>query len=186
MNKEEKLLKIKKNSKTIKTLIQILLIIFIIGAVGCLVGICGIAMTKDLVNESIAQGVSNGSATFNVSSTGNGNMFVWNISNLQTLADEGKYNVVLQILCLIGLVNCIVLYFVFHFFRSIFISIEQSESPFTEDVLKKLKIVFIALTIFVLFSFGLLQAIIAGLIMRGFYYIIDYGCAIQTEVDETL
>lgn len=68
----------------------------------------------------------------------------------------------------------------------IFKEIKESDSPFTESILKKLKVVFIIISILPLFTNGVGAAIVTALICWAIYCIIDYGYALQNEVDETL
>jgi len=68
----------------------------------------------------------------------------------------------------------------------IFKEIKESDSPFTESILKKLRMVFIIISILPLFTNGIGAAIITALICWAIYSIIDYGYALQSEVDETL
>lgn len=76
--------------------------------------------------------------------------------------------------------------FVFYLIEGIFKEIKDSESPFTEAILKKLRIAFILISVLALLGNGLWAGAITGLICWAVYCIIDYGYALQSEVDETL
>ena len=70
--------------------------------------------------------------------------------------------------------------------EGIFKEIKESESPFTESILKKLRIVFIVVSIFAFLMSGFWAGAITALLCWAVYCIIDYGYALQSEVDETL
>jgi len=181
--KENKLNKVKKNCKTIKTVISILQIFLIIGIICSAVGIVTISYYKNEVNQALAAAEENGaSIDFDDFQAG---IFKGSIKS-EALINEGKYNVALNLTCIYALIVCSFVYGVFFVIKKIFKEIEQSESPFSDTVLKKLKALFIIISIASLISFGLGYAILTALVLNCIYCILDYGCAIQTEVDETL
>ncbi|MCR5373846.1 MAG: hypothetical protein K6E39_00565 [Lachnospiraceae bacterium] len=81
---------------------------------------------------------------------------------------------------------CCVVAVIFWLVEGIFKKIKESDSPFTEEILKKLRIVFIVISILALLTNGIWSGAIVGLLCWAVYCIIDYGYALQSEVDETL
>lgn len=75
---------------------------------------------------------------------------------------------------------------IFWLIEKIFKDIKESESPFTEAIIKKLRIVFIVISVCALVFYGIANGLITALLCWALYCIIDYGYALQLEVDETL
>lgn len=69
--------------------------------------------------------------------------------------------------------------------RNAFVAVEKSDTPFTEDILKKIKIAGIIVTVITLTS-SIGTAAIVGLTFWCVYCIFDYGTVLQKESDETL
>lgn len=81
---------------------------------------------------------------------------------------------------------CCVVAVIFWLVEGIFKQIKESDSPFTDAILKKLRIVFIVISILALLTNGIWAGAITALLCWAIYCIIDYGYALQLEVDETL
>ena len=81
---------------------------------------------------------------------------------------------------------CALVAVLFWLIEGIFKQIKESDSPFTEAVLKKLRIVFICVPIIAFLTNGIWAGLIVALLCWAIYCIIDYGYALQIEVDETL
>ena len=64
--------------------------------------------------------------------------------------------------------------------------LENSDTPFDESIMKKIKTVFGLITIVVFFSVGLGAAVLVGVGFWSMYCILDYGYVLQKEADETL
>lgn len=75
---------------------------------------------------------------------------------------------------------------IFIIIMKVFKLIENSDSPFNGDVMKKLKTAFIIITVYTLFAVGLGAAALAGVVFWSMYCILDYGYVLQKESDETL
>ncbi len=73
----------------------------------------------------------------------------------------------------------------FHFIGRVFKDMRESYSPFQLSVIKKLKIVFVLITLFTLRS-SLLIGALTGVALWCVLQIFDYGCELQRESDETL
>ena len=71
------------------------------------------------------------------------------------------------------------------FLRNAFIAVETSDTPFTEEVLKKIKIAGIIVTV-ITCTASIGVAAIVGLTFWCIYCIFDYGTVLQKESDETL
>ncbi|MBO4457028.1 MAG: hypothetical protein J5802_04860 [Butyrivibrio sp.] len=75
---------------------------------------------------------------------------------------------------------------IFILIMNVFKMIENSDTPFDEAVMKKLKTAFIVFAVYILFSVGLGTAVLAGVVFWSIYCILDYGYVLQKESDETL
>lgn len=82
----------------------------------------------------------------------------------------------------VTLVICVL---ICHFVQRVFRLLHQSESPFDKTLIKPFKILFIILTIFVLFK-SLILGIITGGLLLCLYLIYVYGCRMQEDEDMTL
>ena len=102
------------------------------------------------------------------------------------LIREGKFGELFALYCFTGALVCGVMAGIFITIQKTFEFIKNSETPFDEKILKRLKAVFVAMTIVFALLSGIGTAIISGVIFWSIYCIIDYGYVLQTEVDETL
>ena len=74
---------------------------------------------------------------------------------------------------------------VFRTLEKVFEEIRDSETPFTESIMKRIKIVGIIVTILV-FPKSLATAAVVGLSFWCVYNVFGYGMELQKEADETL
>lgn len=87
--------------------------------------------------------------------------------------------------CVVGIFQCLILFFVLKLLKPLFDSISNSESPYTYDILKKLKISFVLVTIMVFLESAFLALIVAG-ILGCIYFIYAYGVKMQEDEDMML
>lgn len=87
--------------------------------------------------------------------------------------------------CVVGIFQCLILFFVLKLLKPLFDSISNSESPFTYDILRKLKISFVLVTIMVFLESAFLALIVAG-ILACIYFIYAYGVKMQEDEDMML
>lgn len=183
-NQEMKLQKIKKSCETTKKVLNIVRVIFIAFMVICIV--CGIgvfAMSND-VNTEIAKQVEAGNANIDMNISFGGLFHV--DTNMEKAISQGRYAFAIGSTCAIagGLLLMVVI--VTNQLIKIFTIIGTSESPFSDEVIRKLKKIFIILAVFELLFVEVGAAVLMALIFWCILNIFEYGATLQTEVDETL
>ena len=72
-----------------------------------------------------------------------------------------------------------------HFVAKTFKEIRESDSPFRPAILKNLSLPFILITLMSASS-GLFFGAVVGIVLWCVYCILDYGCELQKQSDETL
>jgi len=82
--------------------------------------------------------------------------------------------------------GCIVCALIFRYVRKTFNEIENGDTPFTEVLTNRVKVIGIIVTAFVLFGYGIFEAFMAAAIMLTMYMVFRYGFLLQTESDETV
>ncbi|MCR5311987.1 MAG: hypothetical protein K6E32_11325 [Lachnospiraceae bacterium] len=87
--------------------------------------------------------------------------------------------------CMAAAAVCAIASVCVHFIRKTFVIVKDSETPFTKDSLKSIRISAILVTILVAIS-SIGQAAIVGLVFWCLYSIFDYGIELQRDADETL
>lgn len=187
MNETVKLVKVRKSCKITATVARIFKIILTVVAVLCLVGGIICFVVRNDIDAGMADSLNK-----------NGNVAFLNIDNievnglisftfdLEKLANEGKYAMVSIISCLIGFAYSLFIAIIFGIAESIFKAVIKNETPFDENVIKKMKVFFIVLTAVILVFSGIGGGVFTGLFCWSIYTIFDYGYEIQKEVDETL
>lgn len=185
MNKEEKLAKVRKSCSVGKGIVKALKIIMIVAAIICLVGAVIVFVERDKVNTAIKEGTVENGVTFD-----NNEMILDGVIkfslNQEQLVEGGRYDVVILEDIIVGMVATIFTAIIFGIIESLLHVVIESESPFSEVVIKKFRKLFIVITVFVAIGTGLGAAVATGLVLWCIYTIFDYGYAIQTEVDEIL
>ncbi len=187
MNKQEmKLAKVRKSCHTAKTVTNVFFILVMVAAILC-VAAGGIVFAKrETVNKAITDREMEEEIDIEMSHSVGSGLLQFDFDD-SGLLEEGQYAKVIVIYCAIAAVFCAFAAAIFRAIWKIFVIIEESESPFHPEVLKKLKRIFIVLTI----GAGLVTGIGTGLVLMGLvfwciYCIMDYGMALQEEVDEIL
>ncbi len=82
-------------------------------------------------------------------------------------------------------VKVLVGFFILWYFIPTFEILSKSETPFTREISKRLKVTFILITILVLVE-GALIGVLVGAILACLYYMYSYGCQLQENEDQTL
>lgn len=178
---EKKLKKVKASCKTAQKVTKIFMSLTVVGSVLCIAGAAGLFLFREQINPALAAQSAN--ITFSDVSIDGILHFDFDVSELIT---EGLYAQAMAIYCSFAAIVCGFVAFLFGTLRRIFSVLEESESPFSEEVLGKLKAVFILFTVITALFEGIGIAILAGISFWCIYCILDYGTALQTEVDETL
>ena len=157
-----------------------------IGAIGALVGFIMVMVARGQVNSSgyspLMEDGGLGVATWEISRDDLRSVGIF-AELIPASADD------LLKIALVSLFTAItagLMALLFHVFGQVFYSILNGESPFTEAILKKLKIDFILLSAILLFSVGLGAAAVAAFLFWCLYNIFDYSCVLQHDADETL
>ena len=190
MNEQEiKLERVKKSCRIAKNVTKAFMIILIVAAVRMIFGSLACVGYKEDINETIAQDQNydfeaDFSAANNSLALGGGLLSV----RLDTQADVESGNIAGAVVKVLAFAAglCLVMGIVFGLLFSIFKTLENGESPFSAQILKKLKTMFIVMTVIMGLFISLGAAIIGGLVFWCIYCILDYGCVLQRDVDETL
>ncbi|MCQ2520422.1 MAG: hypothetical protein MJ107_07820 [Lachnospiraceae bacterium] len=101
----------------------------------------------------------------------------------QVAGKEWAIGIAVSILCIIAAVLILLL---LKQITNIFENILSEKTPFSDSVIKPLRISFIIITIIVLMGNGLGSAAIIGLFFWCIYTIFKYGATLQKQADETL
>lgn len=183
---ELKLEKVRKSCQTAKKITGALKILMIVSAILCFVGAGVLFGLKDKVNEVLVSQEQNqpGSIEINDMDFESG-LLAFDI-DVDEMKAEGTYAENFAIMCIAGGVVLIAMAVIFMLIQKIFIIIEEEESPFSEKVLNKIKKLFIAIAVIMGLEVGLGIGLFLALFFWCLYNIMDYGYALQKEIDETL
>ena len=193
---EQKLANVKKSCDVVRKVCKIFGIIMIVVAVIMIVGGIVLLAAKNQINSNLVFD----SAAGQIKIVGDASDFISldDVTiDIETgffsfdydgmgLIREGKFGELFALYCFTGALVCAVMAGIFITIQKTFEFIKNSETPFDEKILKRLKAVFVAMTIVFALLSGIGTAIISGVIFWSIYCIIDYGYVLQTEVDETL
>ena len=177
----EKIDQIKRSSGITAKVLKVLIVITKISAIICLVGtiIClaGMFVTKEGVlfqSENVRVLLPTPSDI----DTSGGFSIVRDLEIENTMLWAAAN-------CFVAVVLLVVLTIFLTLIRNVFNEISESDTPFTESILKRLKIAGIILTLFVLQE-SLVGAAITGLTVWCIYSVFEYGIELQKNEDETL
>lgn len=181
-----KLEKVKKSCKISKIISNIIACFVTIGCVCAVVAtiILGV-VGHEKINSEIAKSIESGNASFEVDDIKIDGMLELNVK-LNEMVAKGEYAEAITIICIFMAVVMAAVAAVFWMMVSIFKMIAESNTPFTIDILKRLKAVFIIVAVIAVIVSGLGTGVIVGCIGWSLYTIFDYGFVIQQEIDETL
>ena len=185
MNAELKLENVKKSCKIAKNVMKACMILLSVCSVVALVSAIIVMLNKDFINQNIDVLKANG-FDIHVGELQVGGMLQLSTEDISQKLEAGQLAEVCTIMCAVATAGTVILAVIFGLFTSVFKTIEISESPFAEAVIKKLKKTFIAIAVAIAIFVGLGEALLAALLLWCVYTILDYGFVLQTEVDETL
>ncbi len=187
MNKEnEKLEVIKKRCKVTATALKVIEIVLIVFAVLILVLAIACFVMKDSVNSAVATGNGMGyTLDFSEFSLGDGGLFSFRFDPA-SYAEAGDYGTASGLVLIFASWICIITIVVAAIFRRMFTSIIKSESPFSEDVLKKMKTAFVIISLSIVAFISFIWGLVAAGLFWSLVAIFEYGVEIQKQVDETL
>ena len=182
----EKIIRIKKAAGVTSKVLNVIRIVLIVGTVLCLVGgtLTMCIRQKDSSVELFGKSIVVHNLITVDGSIGNGSLSVTGFDVIERLGIEdpcvkaGLNCFVAAFLCGLALFAVIVL-------RDTFGEIEKSDTPFKQDILKKIRLTGIIITAITLSS-SIGIAAIVGLAFWCIYCIFDYGTELQKEADETL
>ncbi len=180
----EKLVETKKRCEITAKVISAIQTIVIVGMVLAAVSGIFILGCREQINPVMAEQVASGKVTMDEVIYGQG-LFSFFIDFEETM-EGGDYALPIALTCFWGALICLISCIVIGLFKDIFKIIAKEETPFNDEVLKKMKISFIAATVGVACFSGIGTAVIAGLMLWCLFAIFEYGTLLQQEVDETL
>lgn len=186
-NQEMKLQKIKKSCKVSATILKVFSIIVLVLAVAFFTGATLMLANAQKVNNYLVSDESGDVGESLIETFGDVEMES-SIDALQEFMDDCKYPIVMicaSYLYILGIALVVVL-IALSILRKVFVVIYESGTPFSVEVLKKLKKVFIFITIFMFLTTGGIMAIITAMILFCIYNIFSYGVSLQELSDETL
>ena len=193
---EQKLANVKKSCDVVRKVSKVFSIAIIVAAVLTLISAIGLLAAKDQINSNLvfdqatrqiyAAGDPSGFVTMeDVAVDVETGIFSFNYDGMK-LINQGKFAELFALYCGMATVICIFMAGIFITVQKTFEFIKNSETPFDEKVLHRLKVVFVAMTIVLGLLSGIGTAIVSGVIFWSVYCILDYGYVLQTEIDETL
>ena len=187
MNESIKLEKVKKSFSVTSKVVKICKIIFIVAAVLCLAGGIACMTMYDTINTGVINlvGIENPGDEIIIEPFEYDGLFEYTFK-FDEWQEAGEYGYIATAYCFIGFAITLVATIFFHIIEKIFKVINESETPFCEAVVKKLRTLFIVITILAAILSGIGTAVFMGLFCWCVYTIFDYGYVIQKQVDETL
>ena len=186
-----KLEKVKKSCNITAKVSGILEVILIVCAILCAISAVSCFAFKNQINEGIITVSANSSQEDFVKSLQSlddaklGGFLSFTF-HTEKMIENGEYGQVIGIFCVVGAFTCAMVAIVFGLLSRVFKTIKASDTPFDEAVLKKIKKMFIVISVDILLLSGLGEAALAGLICWSIYNILDYGFTLQKQYDETL
>ena len=192
MNESIKLEKVKKSCNTTAKIAKICKIIMIVLAAISMMGSIVCFVYQNQIDEGMEQ-ITSGNVVDK-----NGGMIVWDVDELEfdgmfdisfstdELLGNGEYGLLSALYCLVGMIVLVIAAVMFGIIQKIFDTIKKSETPFSDEVLNKLKVLFIVATVFMGITIRIGFGVFTGLICWCIYNIFEYGYVIQKQIDETL
>lgn len=178
MNKMDK---VKKSCETAKKVVGVLRGIVIAALILCVVGAVICFALNSKIDQSIIANSDNVTLDSNLSIMG-----IETNLDAEELVEKGLYGVYAGACCLLGAMACLFIVLVFNSINKILVEIIDEGTPFSEEVVKRLKVSFIFMVIMVTFSMGLGYGLFIGMFFWCIYNIFQYGCELQNQADETL
>lgn len=183
---ELKLEKVKKSCNTARKVAKGFMIFFIVCAVLCIAGAGIMFGFRDDVNKEIKAAIERGDESININIEDfESGVFSFKVDQ-DKMIENGTYAETMALYVLTASIVCISVAIILGLVQRIFTVMREEGSPFGENVLKRIKAIFIAISIMVGLEIGLGVGLLAGLFFWCLYCILDYGAVLQREVDETL
>ncbi|MCR4895477.1 MAG: hypothetical protein K5891_01740 [Lachnospiraceae bacterium] len=180
---ETKLTVIKTRCEKSVKFFVFLKIVAVIGMVCCILGAIAMVAVPDM-NGIMAEQYGAGNLTVDQMGV-HGGLIDFDIDYEAYFA---KGNYVFPFLCMIGWgagISVLILVII-SMFEKILKSLIAEENPFSDNIMKQVRVAFIFSTIVCALFVGVGCGLLVGLMMWCIYAILEYGAALQTEVDETL
>jgi hypothetical protein len=176
--------KIKQVSRKVITITKVGYVFCALGIFGCIIGsvICGYIAYTDQAKQFL----SDHPEILEHLSTDIDTGSLLHIRNsVLAYADYRTAFSNMMVECLGGILGLALTIAVFHYISKVFKKIVESDTPFTYEIMKNLKVMFILITVICVMN-SLVLGLVVGFILMCLYYIFRYGCELQTESDETL
>lgn len=176
-----KIQKIQKTSKTALILVRVAKVFCIVMSVVTVGCGCGFIGARNYLDQEFAKAIETGelSAEDVYISAGGFLDGALNLEKVDSVASTlGGYLIALG-----AILICFAI--VLHFMGKVFKDIMGSYSPFRPEIIKRLKVVFVLITVLTLRS-SLLIGVIIGFSLWCVFQIFEYGCELQRQSDETL
>ena len=179
----KKLEVIRKRCRTAEKVIGTLQVVAVIGIVGALIGLISCFVFKDTINEAMVQQVAEGAAKVeNFKIEGLINFSI----NYEKFYNSGDYATPLGINCAFATIITSACFYLLTAFKKIFRNLMKEDNPFSDSIMNGLKTCFIIITVLLVLFVGLGPGVVGGLLCWCIYSILEYGKALQVEIDETL
>lgn len=179
---KEKLERVKKSCETSRKIIKVLQIIMIVLAIVTALGAVFCLMNHAKIDQVLAPYKDN----ITVTNINYNNGFIYYDTDLEHLAKLGHYGQIIGDVLAFAAVSCLIVSIILGLCKKVFIQVLASDSPFSPEVLRMLKKVFIIIVVLTLLSKGFGLALIVGLAFWCVYRIMEYGAALQEEIDDTV
>ncbi len=105
---------------------------------------------------------------------------------VRDILDTKPYTTVVIISCVVALLVLIVMAVMMKVISSAFRTIRESENPFTDEVIHKVRTVMIVTSIVLFFTPGMVFGVMGLVLTWIVITIMDYGKTLQIQSDETL
>ncbi|SCW52255.1 hypothetical protein SAMN02910456_01611 [Ruminococcaceae bacterium YRB3002] len=197
MNEENvKLAKIRKSSSIGKKVSIALCIVCTVGCVLAMIAGISLISAADRFEPQFVEAVESGQ----ISSSGNsiGSVKLVNIQGIdpsdwhsdipamQKALDEHPYSIIYGIYLIMISLAIAVAAVMMKLLSSVFSMIEKENTPFTDRVIRRVTVVMIVISGFLLMTAGAALGLLSGVATWVIYTVMDYGKTLQIQSDETL
>ena len=183
---ELKLEQVKKSCNTARKVAKGFMIFFIVCAVICIAGAGIMYGFKNDINNEIKTAMERGDESIHIDIDDfESGVFSFKVDQ-DKMIENGTFAETMSLYVLAAAIVCVSVAVILGLVQKIFIVMDEEGSPFGENVLKRIKAIFIAISIIVGLEIGLGIGLLAGLLFWCLYCILDYGATLQKEIDETL
>ncbi len=186
-----KLEKVKKSCKITARVAMVLEILMLSFMTVCIIGAIVCYSQRQQINseimntESGMQEAESNNMKLMMNELGVGGVLKFTV-NPDKMIENNEYAELASVACIMGGIVLAMVALIFDILRRLFKLINKSETPFEETVIKKIKVLFIVISVEILVMVGLGVAAVVALICWSIYNIMDYGFTLQKQIDETL